>query len=317
MHPISTLKAKFSSYKKSIFGPILNRAHLEIEGEIVGNEKEFEYVSMPQHGSHQLAILKNILTGQFFVQKYLNSPSVTAKEYILGLFLHAIYSHHPKPFLLEDSKSRVSLLSRMKSNTQDLEQFIRAERTSELLNKKVIGLADAFLIAGWVGKLSDQKFANIIVKTCFTDANNNIVPQSSEGAAETLVFSSIDNERSHFPTHNFCNSGKIKYIVDPKVLLNTVYDIDPPSEENHAGLAGDIRAKEFVQAALKILTKADIKNAYLRLANVELEPVHETCLKLERNSGFFKGKNSCDAYNKHFKNIKEEATKVLETQFLS
>ncbi|HAU0993940.1 TPA: Dot/Icm T4SS effector RavW, partial [Legionella pneumophila] len=275
-----------------LMSPIINREEIN---NIVKAQDELEITGAPEHGSHKLSIVKELETGFEYVQKQTKNQTETEKEFMMASFLNKVNPNHPKCKLVETNNGSVSILSRKQENTQDVEQFVRAGRTNELLEKKVIGLEDTLIADNILGKQSDTKLANMLVK--------------DEG--DTLVFSNIDHERANLPTFSLFNSGQRRYPTSAHELVSGIADLYEPSDDNRSGLAGDKRAKEFGEVATKVIKQEKIKSAYEKVANADIDSVYKKCSSLSQNSTFFGGKNNCNAYRQYFKEIQKEAADTV------
>ncbi|CDZ76353.1 hypothetical protein BN59_00621 [Legionella massiliensis] len=272
--------------------PIINKEEIN---NIVIAQDALKTIGKPEHGSHKLVVVKDLTKEVEYVQKQTRNQTETEKEFMMAGFLNKVNPNHPECKLVETNNGFVNILSRKHENTQDVEDFVRAGRTNELLEKKVIGLEDTLIADNILGKQSDTKLANMLVK--------------DEG--DTLVFSNIDHERANLPTFSFFNSGQRRYPISAQELIAGIADLHEPSDDNRSGLAGDKRAKEFREVAMKVMSSEGIKSAYARVANADIDSLYNKCSSLSRNSTFFGGKNNCDAYQQYFKEIQKDAADIV------
>ncbi len=292
---VSYMKQKFDYITRrylKLLPTIINRDEIN---NFVKAEDELDTIGTPENGSHKLTVVKDRTKGHEYVQKQTRNQTETEKEFMMAGFLNKVDPNHPKCKLVESKDGSVHILSRKHEKVQDVEQFVRAGRTHELFEKEVIGLEDTLIADNILGKQSDTKLANMLVK--------------DEG--DRLIFSNIDHERANLPRNSFFNTGQRRYPTSGQELVGGIYDLYEPSDENRSGLAGDIRAKEFGEAAVKLIKTEKIKSAYEKFAKASIDTLHDKCRFLSQNSTLFGGRNDCNAYLEYFNEIKKEAAETV------
>lgn len=293
------MKTKFEYIARRYFniGSAINSGNKEELKHVVKHESELTVVGCPEHGTHKLDVVKDTVTGNEYVRKQTKSHTETEKEFMMANFLNSANPNHPECLLGENENGSVSILSHKRENTKNVEQFVREGRTPELLTKPVVGLADTLIADNILGKQSDTKLANMLV---------------TEKEDGSLVFSNIDHERANLPKFSFFNSGMIRFPTTSDELINGIHDLHDPSDENRSGLAGDPRAKEFGSVARQVITQEEIQSSYKKIASADTEALHTKCTALSQYSIFFGGRNNCNAYQQHFKEIQKKASEISD-----
>ncbi|QEY51338.1 hypothetical protein [Legionella longbeachae] len=270
--------------------------------DLVKESSEFEEIGKPTHGTLSSAYVKHKNTGMIYVKKGAHSREDIVKELMISNALHEIRKEQPECLILQTKKRngfQYHTLSRKFDNTQDVEEFVREGKTGELKNKKVVGLEETLITDHILGKQSDTKLANMIVR--------------NDG--ERLVFTTIDHERAVTPTSlGFFHSSSPTYPTNKWTLIRSIHDLNEKNEDNHAGLASDARANEFGKLALSIMDDKIINDYYEKLAIANLDPVLDQCNKLAKAS-----KNSlvkqrdCVGYQLFFKEMQKKAREQTES----
>jgi hypothetical protein len=280
------------------FGPEYN--------DLVKNPSDFPLSGgKPSHGTLPSEFLINPTTGKIFVKKSAHSRKNLVKEFMYGSLFNCITHHQPEAFIFQKDntkcKTQFATLSEVpNSSTQDLEDFVRANRIHEMHEKKLEGLELSLVIDQMTGK-TDTKLDNFIVKE-FTDDNG----------VKTLIVSTIDHERADPPRRSFLDSGNIRTTVDTNTLVNSIHDLYPRDSENHAGLAGDPQATEWGTIAKQKMNPAKVIEAYKSIAQVDTAPVIAKCLRLASSGNGLFRKAECDDYKNHFDKLKAAAADTVE-----
>lgn len=266
--------------------------------DIVKDSSQFEIIDEPNHGSLTAEIVRDTKTGNEYVKKAAHSRKNLVKEFMIGNLLNTINKNQSECLIMQttnESGTHFHTLSRKHPDSQDVEDFVRAGRTYELKNKKITGLEASLAADQIVGKQSDTKLSNQIIRE--TD--------------DEFIFSSIDNERAVSAGYNIFDSGKIRFPTDPTILIHSIHDLSEPSDENKSGLAGDTRAKEFGSVAKNLMTTEKVIDYYRDVATANVDPVINNCYRLANHSTLFKSKE-CAQYQALFHKIQKSAAQEIE-----
>jgi hypothetical protein len=216
--------------------------------ELVKNSSEFKEIGKPIHGTLSSSYVQHTESGNIYVKKGAHSRVDLVKEVMVSNALHKIRKDQPECLIMQTPLKngfQYHTLSRKFENTQDVEEFVRNGRIDELKEKEVIGLGDTLVTDQILGKQSDTKLANMVVRE----------------EQDKLVFTSIDHERAVNPTsYRFFHPTLPVYTKNKSILIQSINDLGEKSEDNHAGLAGDPRAKEFGKLAESVINNRDIDN---------------------------------------------------------
>lgn len=268
-------------------------AHTE---DLVKESSEFEEIGKPAHGTLPASFVKHKDTGKEYVKKGAHTRDDLVKEFMIANALHEITPDQPECLIMQtknDKGFQYHSLSRKFDNTQDVEEFVRQGKTDLLTKKEVVGLEGTLITDQVFGKQSDTKLANMLVRE----------------TPEQLIFTSIDHERAVTPTgFRFFQPSTPRYPTDKSTLIQSIHDLGEQSEENHAGLASDPRAKEFGKVAESIMDDKKINNYYKKIAATNLNPILEQChrLAISSNNGLVKQRD-CDGYELFFKEMQKMA----------
>ncbi|VEB36390.1 Uncharacterised protein [Legionella sainthelensi] len=300
LNGISLLAAGYTTYK------LINETQREHEiktkvgithcDDLVKESSEFEEIGKPTHGTLSSSYVKHKDTGNIYVKKGAHSREDIVKELMISNALHEIREEQPECLILQTKKRngfQYHTLSRKFDNTQDVEDFVRQGKTGELKKKKVVGLEETLITDHILGKQSDTKLANMIVRD---DGNQ-------------LVFTTIDHERAVTPTGiSFFHPTTPTYPSSKWTLIRSIHDLKEKNEDNHAGLASDPRAKEFGNLAVSVMEDKKIDDYYEKLAIANLDPVIDQCNRLAKESKNGLVKHSdCVGYQLFFKEMQKKA----------
>ncbi|CDZ76354.1 hypothetical protein BN59_00622 [Legionella massiliensis] len=271
-------------------------------GELVKNSFEFKEIGRPIHGTLSSSYVQHTGTGNIYVKKGAHSRSDLVKELMVSNALHKIREDQPECLIMQTpikNGFQYHTLSRKFDHTQDVEEFVRNGRIDELKKKEVIGLADTLITDQIFGKQSDTKLANMVVRD----------------EQDKLIFTSIDHERAVNPnSFRFFHPTPPIYTKNKSTLVRSINDLGEQSEDNHAGLAGDPRAKEFCKVAESVMNNSDIDNYYQKVAAANLSSVKSECEKLAIAS---KGKlvrlGDCTGYETFFEEMQRNARNQLKS----
>ncbi len=175
------------------------------------------------------------------------------QEFLISEFLEMIRPGvQPESLIMqeiqENGEARFYTLSRMYPNTMDLEDFVKQDDWKEKLAKKpLIGFEVALAADNIFAKQQDMKLANYIVT------------EKEDG----YYVASIDHECAGASPLSFIN--KRLFSIDIDFLTRGVRDLQPKDEYNHAGLAGDPRAKEFMNEAKKFMDVNNVIDFYQKV----------------------------------------------------
>lgn len=265
--------------------------------DIVKDSSQFEIIDKPHHASLTAEVVRDTKTGNEYVKKAAHSRKTLVKEFMFGNFLNLINKNQPECLIMQtthESGTHFHTLSRKAPNSQDVEDFVRAGRTHELQNKKVIGLEASLAADQVVGKQSDTKLSNQLIRE----------------TPDAFIFSSIDNERAVSPRYSLLDSGKIRFPTDPTTLVHSIHDLGEPSADNKSGLSGDARAKEFGSVAKSLMTSEKVKDYYRDVATANVDPIISHCYRLANHSTLFKS-NECSQYQALFHKIQKTAAEQV------
>ncbi|KTC82079.1 Uncharacterised protein [Legionella cincinnatiensis] len=269
--------------------------------DLVKAPSEFEEIGKPIHGTLSSSYVRHKETGQMYVKKGAHSREDIVKELMISNALHEIRKEQPECLIMQ-TKNRNGFqyhtLSRKFDNTQDVEEFVRQGKTDELKKKQAVGLEETLITDHIIGKQSDTKLANMIVR--------------DDG--DKLIFTTIDNERAVTPTGlSFFHPTSPTYPINKLALIRSIHDLSEKSDDNQAGLAGDPRAKEFGELAESVMENEKIDNYYQKLARTNLDPVIDQCNRLAKasNNGLVK-QSDCVGYQLFFKEMQKRAGEQIE-----
>ncbi|AAU27399.1 TPA: Dot/Icm T4SS effector RavT [Legionella pneumophila] len=270
--------------------------------DLVKNSSEFKEIGRPIHGTLSSSYVQHIETGNIYVKKGAHSRRDLVKELMVSNALHKIREDQPECLIMQTpikNGFQYHTLSRKFDHTQDVEEFVRNGRIDELRKKEVIGLGDTLITDHIFGKQSDTKLANMVVRD----------------KQDKLIFTSIDHERAVNPTSfSFFHPTPPIYTKNKSTLIRSINDLGEQSEDNHAGLAGDPRAKEFGEVVENVINNLDIDNYYQKVATTNLSSVISQCEKLAKASkGRLVQSEDCAGYESFFKEMQRNAKNQLES----
>lgn len=269
--------------------------------DLVKDSSEFEEIDKPIHGTLSSSYVRHKNTGNMYVKKGAHSREDMIKEFMISNALHEIREEQPECLIMQTNNGngfQYHTLSRKFPNTHDVEEFVRQGRIDELKKKKVVGLEDSLVTDQIFGKQSDTKLANMVVRD----------------DKDKLVFTTIDHERAVTPTgFSFFNPTTPMYPKNKSTLIRSIHDLGERSDDNHAGLAGDPRAKEFGEMAENAMDNKEIGNYYKKVATTNFSHVIEQCNKLAKSSNNSLARQSdCVGYQLFFNEMQKKAYETIE-----
>lgn len=195
------------------------------------------------------------------------------QEFLISEFLEMIRPGiQPESLIMqelqEDGQARFYTLSRMYPNTMDLEDFVKQGDWKEKLAKKpLIGFEVALAADNIFAKQQDMKLANYIVT------------EKEDG----FYVASIDHECAGANLFSFLNQRL--FSIDITGLILGVRDLHPKNEDNHAGLAGDPRAREFMLEASKFMDENNIIEFYKKIAAADTKNITALISSIDGTGG--------------------------------
>lgn len=230
--------------------------------------------------------------GRRYLKKGAKNLNALVKEFLISEILAMIYPGlQPESLIMQEmkptGKAQFYTLSRIYDNTMDLEAFIRQGDWKEKLAKKpLIGFEVALAADNAFAKQQDMKYANYIIQ------------ERDDG----YYVASIDHEFAGAGFMSFAN--QTVFTTDIDNLTRGVRDLYDASEDNHAGLAGDPRAHEFMIEAKRFMKEEAIMTFYESLSQMDIKKADSFIENLEGTHGLI----STDEGYKFFDEI--EAVKL-------
>ena len=259
-------------------------------------DHNFQTIGIPDHGSHTLQVMEDPKNKKQFIKKIASSQKEAEKEVFLSHYLHTINPYNPKCYFSKQDRTGRTVLSRKPENAVDVEMFLRNGGIDRMKEKKITGLEQTLLNDLVLGKQSDIKLANMIV-----------IEKDNE-----LIFANIDHGRANYPKWSFVQSGKNEYPIDVNQLVERIYDQYSPSEENRSGLAGDPRAKEFIELAKQKMQPQNLYAAYKNIVTANTALLYEHCLSFQQKGEHYNNRFDCNAYKAYIEKLKQGACQTME-----
>ena len=192
-----------------------------------------------------------------------------------------------------DGTARFYTLSRMHDNTMDLEDFVRqGDWKEKLATKPLIGFEVALAADNAFAKQRDMKLANYIV----TEKEDGFYVAAIDHECAGVTFLGVLN-RTLFTT-------------DINLLVRGVRDLYPKDEDNHAGLAGDERAKEFVREARKFMKEENVLKLYKQFAEADTSKITALINSIDGEKGLITAMQT-HKYFDEVRGIQEGARKFI------
>lgn len=259
-----------------------------------------------EHGTLNPKLVKSLKNNNLYVLKGSHSRADFVKEYIVANYLALLRpGEQPSSIIMQErtasyyEKALFFNLSHKYENTEDIESFIRRGGNAFLEGAEIRGLVSSLLAIKLLGGENDAKLDNMVIQEI----------ESENNAKKIFMIYLIDHEKVKSLS---ILRKKVIFTDNWEELISSIHDIYLPSENNHAGLAGDSRALEFFN---KIKAQIDIKKEATffaqQITKTNFEPLIETCNKLSSHpNGLFTGRE-CKTFKDRFVHLQKEAEEFL------
>lgn len=226
--------------------------------DVIVSSESYSYVGTKPKGDLSGAIVQD-QEGRRYLKKGAKNLNALVQEFLISDVLAMIYpTIQPESLIMQEikpnGKAQFFTLSRIYDKTMDLEAFIRQDDWREKLAKKPLrGFEIALAADHAFAKQQDMKYANYIIQE----------------RDDAYYVASIDHECAGTSFMSFCN--RTTFTIDIETLTRSVRDLYEKSDDNHAGLAGDPRAQEFMDVAKQFMSEEVILSFYAQLANLDIK----------------------------------------------